>query len=317
LVARDYVALKALSEGTDSAGGYLVPEEFSAKVLDIASDVGYARRLGTVISMARDVLNIPKLGSKPAVSWVSEGGQVATGEPTFGQVQLVAKKAGLIVPVTAELFEDTAVDISALLSRIFAEALASAEDEQAFVGDGTVFTGILNVSGVNTVTLPSSKTAFSDITADDLINLISAVPATVAPKSAFFMHRSVLAKIKTLTDGNGAYLFDPRDKTIWGYPVYLIESLPAMADSAADKAFIIFGDPTWLYLGDRKQMSVALADQATVGSTKLFEQDMVAIRVVERVAIAIAMPNAFAVLKTAASCGFVGCWPVGGLEYFR
>ncbi len=301
LVTRDYVTLKALSEGTDSAGGYLVPEEFSAKVLDIASDVGYARKLGTVLTMKRDVMNIPTLASKPAVQWVSEAGAISTGEPTFGQVQLVAKKAGLIVPVTTELFEDSTVDVSMILTRIFAEALASAEDAQAFVGDGTVFTGILNDPGVNVVTMPATKVSFDDITADDLINLISAVPSTVAPKSAFFMHRSVLAKIKTLKDGNGAYLFDPKDRTIWGYPVYTIESMPAMTDSAAGKAFIIFGDPSWLYLGDRKQMSVALADQATVGTTKLFEQDLIALRVIERVAIAVAMPNAFALLKTAAA----------------
>ena len=301
LVDRDFIALKALSEGTDSAGGYLVPEEFMNKVLDIASDVGYARKRGTVITMSRYTLNIPKLSSKPAVQWIGEGGAIATGQPAFDQVQLVAKKAGLIVPVTSELFEDSAVDISAVLTRVFAEALAGAEDEQAFVGDGTVFTGILNAAGVNTVTLPAGKTACSDITADDLINLISAVPSSVANKSAFFMHRSVLAKIKTLKDGNGSYLFDPKDKTIWGYPVYTIDAMPSMADSAADKAFIIFGDPSWLYLGDRKQMSVMIADQATVGSTNMFESDMIALRVVERIAIAVAMPNAFAVLKTAAA----------------
>jgi len=301
LVSKDYITLKALSEGTDSAGGYLVPEEFVARVLDIASDVGYARRLGTVLTMTRDTLNIPKLASKPSVSWIAEGGQISTGEPTFGQVQLVAKKAGLIVPVTTELFEDSTVDVGQILSRIFAEALATAEDEQAFTGDGTVFTGILNVSGVNTVTMGSGDTSFDKLDATDLINLIAAVPSTVAPRSAFFMHRTILAHIKTLTDGSGNYLFDPNDRTIWGYPVHTIDAMPKLADSGADKAFVIFGDPSWLYLGDRKQMSVALADQATVGSTKLFEQDMIALRVVERVAIAVPMPNAFAVLKTAAA----------------
>ena len=301
LVSRDYIALKSLSEGTDSAGGYLVPEEFSNKVLDIASDVGYLRRLGTVLNMGSDTLNVPKLSSKPSVSWVSEGGQISTGDPAFGQVQLTAKKASLIVPVTTELFEDSAVDLTALLSKIFAEALTSAEDTQAFTGDGTVFTGILGDSNVNTVTMSSGKTGFTDITADNLINLIAAVPSRVAERSAFFMNRGILAIIKSLTDGSGNYLFDPKDKTIWGYPVYTIESMPAVTDSAADTAFIAFGDPSYLYLGDRRQMSVALADQATVGSDNLFEKDMIAVRVTERVAIAVAMSNAFAVLKTAAS----------------
>ena len=301
LVSRDFVTLKALSEGVDSAGGYLVPEEFKAQVLDIAKDVGYVRKYGTVIPMKRDILNIPKISGKPSVNWISEGGQIATGEPTIGQVQLTTKKAGLIVPVTTELFEDADVDIINLLSRIFAEALAEAEDTQGFTGDGTVFTGVLNASGVNVVTMPTGKTSFNDVTADDLINLISAVPTRIAGKSYFVMHRSVLAKIKTLKDGNGSYLFNPTDKTIWGYPVITTDVMPSITDSAADRAFIVFGDLSYIYLGDRKVMSVSLADQATVGSDNLFEKDMIALRVTERVAIAVAMPEAFAVLKTAAS----------------
>jgi len=301
LVDRDFVALKALSEGVDSAGGYFVPEEFKATVLDIAKDVGYLRKYGTALTMSSDTLNIPKLTSKPNVSWIAEGQQIPSGQPTIGQVQLVAKKAGLIVPITRELFMDSKVDLQSLLAKIIAESLAEAEDNQGFAGDGTVFTGVLNDENVNVVSMPSTKTGFSDITADDLINLISAVPSTVSKKGAFVMHRSVLAQIKTLKDGNGSYLFNPIDKTIWGYPVLTSDVMPAMTASAADTKFIIFGDLSYLYLGDREQMSVALADQATVGETNLFENNMLAIRVLERVGITIAMPNAFAVLKTAAS----------------
>lgn len=301
LVDRDFVALKALSEGVDSAGGYFVPEEFMATVLDIAKDVGYLRKYGTTIRMGAEVLNIPKLTAKPNVSWVGEQQQIPSGQPTIGQVQLTAKKAGLIVPITRELFMDSKVDLQSLLAKIIAESLAEAEDDQGFAGDGTIFTGVLNDNEVNVVSMPSSKTGFSDITADDLINLISAVPSTVSKKGAFVMHRSVLAQIKTLKDGNGSYLFNPVDKTIWGYPVYTSDVMPAMSASAADKKFIIFGDLSYLYLGDREQMSVAVADQATVGTDNLFEKNMLAIRVIERVAIVVAMPNAFAVLKTAAS----------------
>ena len=301
LIQRDFITAKALSEGTDSAGGYLVPEEFRAGVIDIMNDVGYTRKYGTVIRMNRDVLNIPKTTAKPSVSWVAEGNQISTGQPTFGQVQLTAKKAGVIVPVTTELFEDSAEDINAILFKYFAEAFATAEDNQAFQGDGTVFTGILAVSGTNAVTMGSGETSFANISADDLMDLIAAVPSRVAANGKFIMHRTVFALIKKLTDGSGNYLFDPADKTIWGYPVITADEMPSTSDDAADTAFVIFGDPSYLYLGDRRQMTIALADQATVGSDNLFEKEMIAVRATERVAISVAMPNAFAILKTAAS----------------
>jgi HK97 family phage major capsid protein len=301
LVDRDIATVRALSSGVDSAGGYFVPEEFVATVLDIAKDVGYVRRYGTVLKMSSDTLNIPKIDSKPNVVWIAQGEGISTGKPTIGQVQLVAKKAGLIVPVTRELFMDSKVDIQSLLGRIIGESIAEAEDDQGFTGDGTVFTGILNDANVNVVSMPATKTGFADITADDLINLISAVPSSVAGKGVFVMHRSVLAKIKTLKDGNGSYLFNPIDKTIWGYPVLTSDVMPTMSDSAVDTKFIIFGDLSYLYLGDREQISVAVADQATVGTDNLFEKNMLALRIIERVGITIAMPNAFGVLKTAAA----------------
>ena len=301
VIERDVTVAKALSEGTDSAGGYLVPEEFLAKVLDIAKDVGYIRKLGTVVTMKRDTLNIPVLSAKPSVSWVGEAGTINPAQPTFGQAALVAKKAGIIVPITSELLEDSGVDLINLLAKIFAEAFAEGEDDQAFTGDGTVFTGVLSDTNVNTVTMTSGKTSFSDVTADDLINLVAAVPSRAAMNGRFVMHRTILAKIKTLKDGNGTYLFDPKDRTIWGYPVITSDVMPSLSETAADTPFIIFGDLSYIYLGDRKQMSVALADQATIGSDNLFEKDMIAVRAIERIAINVAMPNAFAVLKTAAS----------------
>jgi len=301
LLAKDLIALKALSEGTDSEGGYLVPDEFRAQVLDIAKDVGYLRKYGVVLPMTGDTLKIPKIASKPSVSWVAESGVIGTSEPSFGILTLTAKKAGVIVPVTQELFQDSKVPVDTLLAKLFAEAFAEAEDTQGFTGDGTVFTGVLNASGVNTVTMGAGDTAFTNVTADDLINLIAAVPSKVANKSMFVMHRTVFAYIKTLKDGSGNYLFSPADKTIWGYPVLTLDVMPSLSDSGANKPFIIFGDISYIYMGDKGQMSVAIADQAVVGGQSMFERFSLAIRAVERVAIGIAMDNAFAVLKTAAS----------------
>lgn len=297
----DYVNAKALSEGSDEGGGYLVPEEFLARVLDIQTEYGFARRYGTVIPMSRDTLKLPKITSKPNVQWLGEGEAINAQEPTFGQVSLVAKKAAIIVPVTNELLNDSAIDIENILARMFAEQFAAGEDIQALTGDGTVFTGILNVSGTNSVSMPSGKTSFSDISADDLINLIAAVPSSVVGNSYFVMNKAIWATIKKLTDGSGNYLFSPADKTIWGYPVILSDVMPDLSDDDVSTPFVIFGDPSWLYFGDRKAMSIKLADQATIGSVKLYQQDMVALRVIERIGEVITMPNAFAVLKTAAS----------------
>jgi HK97 family phage major capsid protein len=75
----------------------------------------------------------------------------------------------------------------------------------------------------------------------------------------------------------------------------------SISDSAISTVFMGFGDLRNIYIGDRRRISIALADQATVGTTNLYEKDMLALRVTERVAMAIALPQAFSVLKTAAA----------------
>jgi HK97 family phage major capsid protein len=75
----------------------------------------------------------------------------------------------------------------------------------------------------------------------------------------------------------------------------------SISDTAISTVFMGFGDLRNIYIGDRRRIAVALADQATVGSTNTFEEDMLAMRVTERIGMAIALPQAFAVLKTASA----------------
>lgn len=299
---KDYAVAKALSEGVDSAGGYLVPEEFLAKVIDLVTEeYGIVRPRATTYTMTRDTLNIPTISSKPSFTWVTEGNAISSGQPQFGQLTLTAVKAGLIIPVTLELFEDSAINLTDLIANIFANALGEAEDTQALTGTGSPFTGVFGNANVNTVTLAATKTAFTDVTADDLINLMYAVPSKYAKNGVFILNRSILPIIKKLKDNNGAYIFDPKDKTLFGYPVLESDAMPEAAASAANTPFIIFGDLKEIALGMRKEMSITLADQATVGADNLFEKDMVAFKATIRHAIAVQQPKAFAVLKTAAA----------------
>ena len=301
MLNKDYAGLKDLSEGTDKYGGYLVPNEFRNQILQIMGDGGVARREGTVINMSGDTLNIPRLDTKTAVSWTAESGTISSGTPEFGTVTLTAKKAALIVPVTSELFEDSAVNLQQILAGMFAEKIAEAEDTQAFTGDGTVFTGILEESDINTVTMGSGDTTFAKVALDDLFNLIAAVKQSVARNGKFFMHRTIWSTVKNMTDTNGNYVFNPTDQTLLGYPVVFSDDMNSISDTAISTVFMGFGDMRNIYIGDRRKISIALADQATVGTTNLYEEDMLALRVTERIGMAIALPQAFAVLKTASA----------------
>ena len=300
LLDGDRMAAKALSEGTDSAGGYLVPDEFVARVDEMAIEYGLVRQFANVFNVSSKTINIPKLTDEPTVVWVSEGGTISTGQPTFGQTQITIKDAGIIVPITNDLLDDAAVPITEILGRIFARAFAKAEDYQAFNGDGSVFMGIMNHADVPTVTMGTGDTGFTSLAATDLLDLNAAVHEAAEANARYFMHRTVHNLVRKMTNGStGPFLFPGND--IWGYPYSKTSLLKSVSDSAASTKFMAFGDMSKLYFAKRKEISLQLSNQATVGSTNLYETNMVAIRVIERVGMAIAFPSAFATLKTAAS----------------
>lgn len=303
---------KALVEGTDSAGGYLVPEEFRAEVVRMAEDYGIIRKLARVIPMKRDTLNLPKVTASVTVYWPGEAVAGTASQPTLGQVQLLAKTCVGLSVLSNELLEDADVDTIDLLVELFAEAIAGEEDSQGLVGSGSPFTGILNTSGVNIATMGAGDTAFSNLDADDLRDMISRLKPLALAGAGFIMHRSVWGIVQKLKENsqhiasfsNPLVTGDASKGTgvvgyIWGYPVYLSEKMPST--SAADTKFIIFGNLKYLYFGDRKQMSLKVSEEATVGSTNTFESNMSAVRITERIGMAVGLETAFCVLKTAAA----------------
>src|SRR3990170_1647953 len=80
---------KALGEGTGSAGGYLVPEEYLGEVKDRITARAIVRRAGaTVYPMATDTLNVPKVTGGATAYWIGENAQITASDETLDQLQL-------------------------------------------------------------------------------------------------------------------------------------------------------------------------------------------------------------------------------------
>lgn len=309
-------AMKALSEGTDSAGGFLVPEEFRSEVYRIANDYGLARKLCTRIPMKRDVLNMPTLTTSVSVYWPGEGAAGTESNPVFGRTRLEAKTLVGLTVLSNELLEDADVDIVNMLAELFAEAMAGEEDNQLFNGTGSPFTGILVNSSVNVVTMATGQDTFAEVLAGDLRDLISQIKAVALPGAGYFMHRSVWGIVQKIQN-NSNYVVALQNPmitpasaaainpnllpvgTVWGYPVFLSDQI--VSTTAVSTKFIAFGNLKYAWFGDRGQMGLKISDSATVNGNNVFAENESAVRFTERVAIAVGLPTAFAVLKTAAS----------------
>lgn len=309
-----------MNEATGSAGGFIVPEEWAAEVNRVVEDFGLVAKLARKFPMNSDTMNVPRLSASVSVSYPGEATAGTASQPTFEQVQLLAKPCVGLTPMSNELLADANVDVVNLLTQLFAEAIAGEVDSQGFVGTGSPFTGIFGDSDVTSVDAASGHNTFQEITCDDARSLIANVKPWALQGAAFVLHRtlwSVLQKEKAATTGD--YLASAANPillpnaatqgypnaiagTLWGYPVYLSDKMPAVSTAQASTNAMFFGNLSHLWYGVRTNgLSIAISEHATIGTDNLFEQNMSGVRVIQRHAVAVGLPKAFAVLKTTAS----------------
>ncbi len=220
------------------------------------------------------------------------------------------KKLAAIVPFTEEILEDSAINLTQLVGQLFAEAVAKEEDIQFFAGTGAPWTGILNNGDVNQV--PQASGDATQLTADDLLDMIDATPTGALSGAKFYFHRSVLSVIRKLKTNTGEYIYQQPSAglpgTIWNYPYETSDAFPAIGDIEEGDAYVLFANlKQAAVFGDKQQLRVKLLTEATItdtdGSTviNLAEQDMVALRIVERVGYVVALPKAATVLQASAT----------------
>src|SRR3989344_1261918 len=200
-------SLKALNEGTGSAGGFVVPEEWAAEVNRIVDDFGLVPKLSRRYPMKYDTLRIPRLASSVSVSYPGEGAAGTASQPVFEEVTMLAKTLVGLTAMTNELLEDANVDVVNLLTELFAEAIAGEADKQGLTGTGSPFTGVLGDAGVTVVTAPTGDDTFAEAASpDNLRDLIANVKPWALQGASFIMHREVWGIVqKKKATGSGEY----------------------------------------------------------------------------------------------------------------
>lgn len=253
---------KALSEGTDSAGGFLVPEQFAAGIEVYTLDESIVRPLARKIPMATDVLNYPLVKSTSNESsvhggviayWTEEAGTKTTSQPTFGQVKLIAKKLTGFTYASDELLEDAAIGLEALLLKLFGEAIAWYEEEAFWQGSGVGQPlGIMNSAALVT---PFRATA-SQVALADLGAIMARFRGNMYKKSvAWVANKAVLPYLIQLGSTYVTWTSIAGQKvpgTLFGIPLHFTEHVATLG-SVGDIGLYDFDQ---YLIGDRKTLKV-------------------------------------------------------------
>ena len=290
---RHGIEVKAHTEGVNSAGGFLVPDEFETELISLREQYGVFRREARVRPMSSDTLRVPRRSATLSASFVGEATAGTESTQTFESVLLVAKKAMVLTTVSNELNEDAFVNLADDVAGEIAYAFAKKEDECGFIGTGTsTYGGIQGVvdiieNGTTAVQYYDStlSSSFADLSLDNIGAFMGLLPAYAdTPNAKFYMHKAVWhgAFEAALTSAGGTSAREIKDgyagqPTLFGYPVVFTQVM--RSSYTADKIVALFGDLTLAAsFGDRRQTTIQISDSAL----NAFEQDELAIRGTER-----------------------------------
>lgn len=251
-----YDVQNALQVGTDSEGGYLVPDEFEAILIQSLIEENILRQIANIITTSSGDKKIPVVASKGTASWVDEEGNIPDSDDEFSQVTLSAYKVATMIKVSEELLNDSAFNLEKYIAKEFGRRIGSAEEEAFVVGNGTGKpTGIFNSTGGADVGVTTASA--TTIAMDEIIDLFYSLKAPYRRNATFLLNDATVKKIRKLKDGSGQYLWQPSIKigqpdTILNKPFKTSTYVPAVA---SDTKTIAFGDFRYYWIADRQGRS--------------------------------------------------------------
>jgi len=255
------IAKASMQEGTNSEGGYLVPEEQRFEILAYMRESSVSLRECTVIPMTSDSMTMPRELAKVDVTITAEESDATQSDPTFEQVTLTARRFDAFSVASNELIQDAANPggIAGLLLDQFTEAIGLKSDSVVFLGTGSPMSGVFKSAGYSTIignSSTSGSTAFSTLTEATIRDAASQIAEEELGNAKWYMNKAVMwQNVRGLKDDNGQYLLNQvgmgqaGPDTLWGYPIIRGSKMPST--SGVSTGFIVFGNLRGVYIGER------------------------------------------------------------------
>lgn len=252
----DITELRAQSVGTNSAGGYTVPETMLNKITErLKAFGGVANAVETITTASGEPLRWPTLddtsnsgviaaeGTAPG----SGGADLVFGEKTLGAFKYVAPGASnLPLRVSVELLQDSAFDVESLVTRKLSERIFRKQAVDWVNGAGTTLPfGIATGTAVAANTFDNAAPTYAD-----LLNAVHQVDPAYRDQAVWTFSDATLALIEGLVDSTGRPLLNAQNdginvgrsnQTLLGYPVVIDQAWATYTDGGTNK-FGAFGD---------------------------------------------------------------------------
>jgi HK97 family phage major capsid protein len=274
-----HAELRTLSEGIDTAGGYLVPEDFMNSILQKEPTPTRVSGRVRALQTSRDRLTMPRVnyatddiyttgirvvwsGEQPATASVSR-----VTDPVFGQFAIDIQTAMMSLPISLDFLEDAAFPVVSWASGKFSETIDLLRDDRILNGTGVLQPhGILEnpgTTGEPAITVSGSAATYLP---DGLQSIVWDVPEQYEDDAVWVFNKSSTGKlIAQMKDSSNRYLWQPFEQSglvgdgrairanLLGFPVVFSAFMPNVTNNTFP---IIFGDLGGYYRVDRVGLSI-------------------------------------------------------------
>lgn len=281
---------RAMGEGTDSAGGFLVPTPLANRIFDLARSESVCIAAGAqTVPMDSETLRYAKVNTdvSSGIGIVAENATISASDYVFGSETLTAYKLASRHEVSLELLED-GQGIESFIERSLAEQFALAVDHQLLSGSGSnAPLGILNNGSVNSITsvgTPSNYSKFAQgvekVREDNFSGPLSLI-----------MHPRDFGTLDQLADTTGQPMQPP--KSFEALRVFQSTQIGTTGGAGSDESKAVVGDFREMLVGMRSDLRIEVSRV----SGDAFKDCQVHIRGIMRFGVAVPRPTAFCKLE--------------------
>ncbi len=244
---------KAMTVGNDEAGGYLAPSQLEQQLTKYLRERSPMRQLARVVNVQSGAYQMPAAKTSAAYSWVGEtAARPDTDSPTIKMIEVPTCEVYACPSISQTLLDDNIFDLESWLIQELAEAFGDAEAAAFITGDGIGKPkGLFTYDMVSTADATRAHNQFQyvpsgtsggGITMDVLIGLMHSLKPAYRAGASWIMSGEVLELVRKLKDTTNNYLWQPANQagqpsTLFGYPVFEDENVPAIGANAICAAF--------------------------------------------------------------------------------
>jgi HK97 family phage major capsid protein len=303
----DKLMARTLAAGIASSGGFLTPEELASEVIDLLRPRSVIRSAGPrILPMPSGNMSVGRINVGAQASYVGENQAAATGDETFGQVRLSARKLMARVGISNDLIRFASPQADALVRDDLVKQVAVAEDQAFIRGPGTQFSpkGLRYWAPTANV-IPANATINVTNTIADMASLVTALMNASVPmgKPTWLVSQRTWNYLYDARDSVGGFLFrNEMDRGVFrNYPMKWTQNIPQNLGVGANESEVYLVDFDEFMIGEVPGIIVdasSVASYTPDGSTMVsaFDNDQTVIRVIEQHDCAMRHDAAVAVL---------------------